>query len=485
MFETLPMTITSAKGPAYKRQELEWQMINALLGGTGTMRAYGQTYLPALDNETSTRYKKRLSKAVLAPFFKRAVGFSAGKAFFRPITVRAVDEKNTISEKMQAVIADANRKSDSLNKFAASGFKNGLAKGLGYIYVEADAYDATKIRTEADFKAANIRPYLLFIPAEDVLDADIDADGNIIYAKILEKYTQFNNETKATEETTRIRLVTQNFIGIYETPQAVTTAYNSKVGTFSYSMVGEPMINALGKVPLVPFYAGEKITEFEAVGPFLDLAYTNVQYYQDESTHEMAISTAEFPILAGKGKGSDIEIGPHKIVILPADGDLKYVEHSGAALEAGRKNLEELRIKAAYCGLKALSADSTGSSKTKTASEAEMDYIDNNSDLKVAADAFEDSLNMALWYVQRYLGEVKDDEPSKYMAKMNGMFSVTASDVQEIGYLMELKNLGQMRLENLYKELKRRGTLSDDFDIESEVAFADENADTPAGGSND
>jgi hypothetical protein len=195
----------------------------------------------------------------------------------------------------------------------------------------------------------------------------------------------------------------------------------------------------------------------------------------------MAISTAEFPILAGKGKGSDIEIGPHKIVILPPDGDLKYVEHSGAALEAGRKNLEELRVKAAYCGLKALSADSASVGRQKTASEAEMDYIDNNSDLKVAADAFEDALNMALWYVQRYLGEVQDGEQSKYMAKMNGMFSVTANDVQEIGYLMELKNAGQMRLETFYNELKRRGTVADNFDIESESAYAAENADNPEG----
>jgi len=482
MFETLPTTITSAKGPAHKRQELEWQMINALLGGSGSMRAWGNVYLPALDNENAVRYKKRLSKAVLAPFFKRAVGFSAGKAFFRPITVRAVKEKTAISDKMQAVLNDANRKSDSLNKFAASAFKDGIAKGLGYIYVEADAYSPESIKTEADFKAANIRPYLLYLPAEDVLDADIDENGNIIYAKIIEKFTRFNNETKATEEATRIRLVTPKWIGVYNQEKAVSTALNKRTGTFTYYMTEEPMVNALGKVPLVPFYAGEKKTEFEAPSPFLDLAYTNVQYYQDESTHEMAISTAEFPILVGKGKGTDVDIGPHKIVIVPADGDLRYVEHSGAALEAGRRNLEELRIKAAYCGLKALASDSSGGGgKTKTASEAEMDYIDANSDLKVAADAFTDALNMALWYVQRYFGEVQDGEQSKYMAKMNGMFAVTASDVQEIGYLMQLKDAGQMRVETFYHELKRRGTVSDDFDIASESAFAAENADNPEG----
>lgn len=481
MFEQLPATITSAKGPAYKRQELEWQMINALLGGTGAMRDWRQTYLPALDNETTTRYNKRLAKAVLAPFFKRAVAFSAGKAFFRPIIVQSV-EKGKVSDKMQAVINDANRKSDSLNKFAASAFKDGLSKGLGYIYVEADSYDPQQVRTEAEFKAANVRPYMLYLPAEDVLDIDVDDNGNIIYAKILERYTRFNTALKTTEETTRLRLVTPQWIGVYEQEQVASTALNKKTGLFNYHIAKEPMVNALGKVPLVPFYAGEKKTEFEAVSPFIDLAYTNVQYYQDESTHEMAISVAEFPILVGKGKGTDIEIGPHKIVIVPADGDLRYVEHSGAALEAGRKNLEELRVKAAYCGLKALASDSSsGGGRTKTASEAEMDYIDTNSDLKVAADAFADALNMALWYVQRYLGEIQDGEQSKYMAKMNGMFAVTASDVQEIVALMNLESSGKMRIESLYKELKRRGAIADDFDIESETAYAAENADNPEG----
>ena len=46
---------------------------------------------------------------------------------------------------------------------------------------------------------------------------------------------------------------------------------------------------------------------------------------------------------------------------------------------------------------------------------------------------------------------------------------------------MELKSAGEMRLETLYKEFKRRGTVSDDFDIESEVAFAEENRNNPMG----
>ncbi len=476
-----PATVTSNKSPAYKRQETEWKMINTLLGGTKAMRDANTTYLPPHESEHPIRYKKRLAKAVLAPFFKRAVNFAAGKVFYRPVTVASTQPKGELSAKMQAVIADANRRNDSLNKFCHTAFRDPWAKGLGYIYVEADASDTEQVRTEADLLQADIRPYLLYLKPEELLDVEIDGDGQIIYAKILEYYTDFSESTLTTVERSRIRLVTREWIAIYEQKQIeINASASKKIGSYVYEFK-ESMSNAIGRVPLVPIYAGQKDAEFEATSALIDLAYTNVQYFQCESTHQASVETAEFPMLAGKGKKTDIEIGSHKVIWIPVDGDLFYVEHSGAALEAGRKNLEDLRVKAAYCGLKALASDSATQRRQTTATEAEMNYIDTNSDLKVAADAFADALNMALWYVQRYLGEVKDEEQATVKASLNGMFAVTANDVQELVALMELESAGKMKLEALYKEMKRRGSVSDDFDIDSQVAYAELYEEDPEG----
>jgi hypothetical protein len=473
-FNELPRTITGDKSPAYKRQEDEWLMINTLLGGTGEMRKANTRYLPMLKNETKLQYETRLYKSVLAPFFKRAVNFSAGKAFFKPLRIESAVEKGEISDNMQLVIEDANRKNDSLAKFAHTAFKSAWAKGLGYIYVEAPAFDSNEIKTEAQMKAGKYRPYMLYLPAEDVLDIEIDEQGNIIYVKMIERYTDFNKATNVTEERIRLRVVTPEWIGVYEQPKPVTGATQSI--TAVYSLVGESMPNKIGKVPLVPIYTGEKQAEFECASAFIDLAYTNVQYYQDESTHESAISAAEFPILClTGGDASEITIGPFKLVgVKDPAAKLVYVEHSGAALEAGRKNLEELRTKAAYCGMKVLSGDTANGADTQTATEAEIESIDTNSDLKVAADNFIDSLNMALWYVQLYLGEVKSDtDKSKYKAMLEGVYTLTSKDVRELAALMELERDGKMQLETLYGEMKRRGTISDDVNIEMEIASAE------------
>ncbi|MDD3001528.1 MAG: DUF4055 domain-containing protein [Candidatus Riflebacteria bacterium] len=488
-FEVMPKTITAAVSPAYKRQVTEWQMINALLGGTGVMRAMGELYLPRHENESQKNYAKRLQKAVLAPFFKRAVNFSTGKAFFKPITIQAADNKSELSDKIIELVNDANKKGDSFAKFCNQAFKDAWAKGLGYIYVDAPSFDPNEVRTQAQVDAIGYRPYFVYIPAEDVLDIEIDEDGQIVYVKLLERFSEFNQSLKVTEEKTRIRVVTPNEIAVYERPMtAVTSASRQVKQTPEFTeyaiMPNYPVANKLNRVPLVPIYTGEKKADFECVSSLIDLAYTNVQYFQDESTHENAIQFAEFPLLILTGSdGKEITIGANKMIaIKDNEANLKYVEHSGKALEAGRLNLEDLRVKAGYCGLKVLMSDNAnGKSANSTATEAEIENIDANSELKVASDNFVDSVNYALWLYELYLGTAQPNGQANFVAKLDGLYSVSQSDVRELAALMELKSAGEMRLETLYKEFKRRGTVSDDFDIESEVAFAEENRNNPEG----
>jgi hypothetical protein len=127
-------------------------------------------------------------------------------------------------------------------------------------------------------------------------------------------------------------------------------------------------------------------------------------------------------------------------------------------------------------------SDSAGNAGSqRTATEAEIENIDANSELKVAADNFVDSINMALYLYELYLGTANANGQANYVAKLDGLYSVSQSDVREIAALMDLKSAGEMRLETLYSELKRRGTISEDIDIDSEVAFAAENRNNPEG----
>lgn len=476
----LPKTITAEPSPAYKRQLYEWNMINALLGGTGEIRKAKELYLPRHQNENQSNYEIRLSKATLAPLFKRAVSLSTSKAFYKPARIETVDGEEPINPKIKEIIEDADKKNNSFSRFCNIAFKDSWAKGLGYIYVEAPYVPVTSRLSVSQTSAFGMRPYLLYIPPEDVLDCIMDESGRIVFAKILEHSVQYDETTYSTIEITQVRLVTPHYIGIYTQPASDDANVSQNEAT-EYILELE-LPNNLGMVPLVPFYAGERKGDFEAASSFIDLAYTNIQYYQDESTHENAISFAEFPILVlTGGEGSDITIGANKLIVIKdPSANLKYVEHSGASLDAGRRNLEDLRVKSGYCGLKVMMSDTANRSGSRvTATEAEIENIESSSELKLATDNFVDSINMALWYCERYMGLTKEDEPNKHRARLEGIFSISKTDIASLAYLMDMTNTGRMRLETFYNELKRRGSVDDNLDVESELVFAQEHAETP------
>lgn len=486
---TLPSQTTSEPSEAYKRQYPEWQLINLLMRGTAAIRARGEEFLPRLNKETSENYDRRLSKAVLAPYFKRTVNFSTGKAFYTPLKMLPKKENEKVDPRIQAIIDDATTRNENLNVFSANAFRDGWAKGLGFIYVDAPSYDENEVRTVADLKKkfpGGVRPYFLYVKPEQMLDIMCDSSGRIIFAKMIEYYQDFDATTAKTVVKSKLRIVTPNQIGIYYANDEQNQTTDTQRDAQSYKQYSlstkESYKNSIGIVAIAPFYTGEKHGDFECSSALNDLAYCNIQYYQNESVHENAVCAAEFPLLVGLGfdNNTELEIGPHKIItIKDPQADLKYVEHSGNALQVGKENLEELRIKMAYCGLKALKSDYTSNnSKSTTATEIKIDNIDTNAQLRIAANSFTDAIDLAFYFASLFLSIVKadaEDADSPVYASLEGIFSMTTDDINEIVQLMNLEETGKLRLETLLLEYRRRNILASDVNIASEVEFAKNN----------
>lgn len=482
----LPLQTTSEPSEAYKRQYPEWALINLLMRGTSAIRQRGEDFLPRLNKETDENYRRRLSKAVLAPYFKRTVNFSTGKAFYTPLKMLPKDDNQRVDPRIQAIIDDATTRNENLNVFAANAFRDGWAKGLGYIYVDAPAYDNQEVRTVADLKKkfpSGVRPYFLYVRPEQMLDIMCDASGRIIFAKMIEYYQGFDTTTAKTVVKSKLRIVTPTRVGIYYSTDEQNQTTDTQRDAMEYKTymlnAAESYNNSIGVVAIAPFYTGEKHGDFECSSALNDLAYCNIQYYQNESVHENAVCAAEFPILVGLGfdNNTEIEIGPHKIItIKDPNANLKYVENSGNALHVGKENLEELRIKMAYCGLKPLKSDYTSNnSKSTTATEIKIDNIDTNAQLRIAANSFTDAIDLAFYFASLYLSIITPAEESSVYASLEGIFSMTTDDINEIVQLMNLEETGKLRLETLLLEYRRRNILASDVNIASEVEFAKNN----------
>lgn len=87
----------------------------------------------------------------------------------------------------------------------------------------------------------------------------------------------------------------------------------------------------------------------------IDLAWLNLAHWQSASDQRHILHVARVPILFGRAlqvADGEIEIGPNRLILAddPAAG-LRFVEHFGTAIAAGRQDLVDLEDRMAVLGL--------------------------------------------------------------------------------------------------------------------------------------
>jgi hypothetical protein len=141
---------------------------------------------------------------------------------------------------------------------------------------------------------------------------------------------------------------------------------------------------------------------------------------------------------------------------------MKYVEHTGAAIGAGRDDLKDLEFQMQTLGLELLIPKPGGQSATG----AVIDQGKINSPLAMMADNLKDALEQAFGYMAEYDGLGKDAGGS---ISVNTDFGLSLRDAAEIQAILGAYNAGLISRETAWKELKRRGFLMDDFKPEDEI----------------
>lgn len=443
---TIKPSVATTSG-AYNRMAENWPLIDAVMGGTKTMRAAGKMFLPQHPAESEANYEIRRQSAILPPFYRLAVSHMTGRVFSKPL---ALSEE--VPERLQNWLEDADMTGRNFNAFARDAFFRVMTKGIGYILI--DFPPANPNATVAEEELQGVRPYFVFIPAEDMLAVQVSQDGRTItQARIRESVVGYDGFSE--KRVDRIRVLTPGMVQVYEE--------TGKDGEFA--MIEERRVS-LPVVPIVPVYSG-KVRPFESVPPLLDLAHLNVNYYRSRSNHENALSVAQFPMLAASGyrpEDGDIAIGPKKFLKIgdPA-GKFYYVEHSGAAINCGRQHLEDIQKEIALLGLQMLMPKSIGEAAV-TATEQNIKQAESNSDLEAIAYDFADALEQALFLMGQWVGEKESGS-----VVLHGSFGIARDNANEINALIQMNQVGKLSDKTLYAELKRRGVLADAFDADTEM----------------
>jgi len=428
-------------------------MISTLLGGTAAMRAAGKTYLPRWPNEEEAFYQNRLSVATLFPAFSRTVEVLSGKPFSRPVTWN----EEAVPARIREMFGDVDLQGTNLHSFLADTFEEAMAYGLCGILVEHPPAD--KKLSLAEERQRGLRPYFVRVNATSLLDYDserVNGQETFIMLRFVEVVSERDLENEfVVKDIEQVRVLNPGRWRVYrEKPDAIT-------GALEWQLHDEGT-TSLKKITFVPVY-GDKRGFMNGRPPLAELAWLNVEHWQSRSDQQTILHVARVPVLFGKKLGDGpISVGAASAILSEEDdADLRYVEHSGKAIEAGRTDILDLEEKMRQVGAELLVVKPGHRTVVQTLTDNEA----STSALQRMVCDLTDAARLALQYLAEWTGE-----PEGGHVTIFSDFGATTLAEASADFLVDMYKTRALSDETLFNEIQRRGL------INSELRWSEEQA---------
>ena len=427
----------------------------ALMGGTKAMRKAGQEYLPKFAQEEKEAYDARLKSSWLFNGFRKTVRDMTGRVFDSPVEMGQGAPNQLVDW-----ATNIDLQGRDLSEFAREVFMEGMkGSGISYVMVDAPARRGDESVQEAETQ--NLRPYFVHLKLESVLGWKTRVEANVTklaQIRIMESVSEPNPDDEFDEmHIDQVRVLDYN-----DERKAVDVRIYRKDSKKENWVLHDEYPTDLSEITVVPFYANR--TGFFTGEPVLDdLADVNVAHWQSQSDQRNILHVARVPILFGKGfgEGEDLTIGSSKAVMAQdPEAELEWVEHTGAAIGAGRQDLKDLEFQMETHGLQLL-VQKGNQSATGEALDAKKE----TSQLAMMADALKDCLEQAFAFMAD-LGGIQSDSIE---VNVNKEFGVSMLTAQELTAMLGAVNTGNLSRETFLSELKRRGFVRDDLDVDAEI----------------
>ncbi len=414
----------------------EWPILDGLAGGTRAMRRAGRLLLPQFPAEDDVAYRTRLDTAVLTNFFGRTASVMAAKPFSQAVG------SGRVAPSIAGYLPDIDGQGTEFPGFCETLLRGCLSHGLGGVLV--DCPPAPAGMTRAEEKAAGVRPFWAHYPAAAILGAKADrSDGawKLRQLRLLETVVEENGRF-AEQQVEQVRVLEPGGWELWRRasgPQGEWLLYDAGATT-------------LDVVPFQFFYGVRR--EFGVgASPLLDLAYLNCEHWQSSSDQQTILHVARVPILFGKGfdPNASIRIGASSaVVVAEADADLKFVEHGGHAIDAGRQSILDLEDRMRQLGAELLVKQKANATATQVVSEGQA----SSCLLQSIVENFEDGLNGCLDFTALWLGD-----GSRSRVELFKDFGVDSLSDASAMLLLNAAQTGLVSGETFFDEMRRRSVV--------------------------
>jgi len=440
--------------PAVEAMRQDWAIVDPLMGGTRAMREAGTELLPKWPKEDECDYKDRLSLSTLFPAYRETVKNNTGRVFAEPI-VLGDDVPPVLAE----LTEDFDRQGNNLQVWAKSFFSQAMSHGLCHALAEYPNIQRAdgQLVTSADAIAINARPYAIMIRPQQVLGWRVsNRNGKHVLDQF--RYMESVEEEDGLFGMKRIDQIRVLTPGAWQTYREKADDKGQKTW-----MLYEEGLTSLDHIALTTLYT-DRTGFMTAKPPLLELAYLNVKHWQSQSDQDNILHVARVPMLAviGLSEGEKITVGVGSATSLPINADMKFVEHTGKSIEAGRTSLQDLEDQMRVAGAKLLQKDKQA---VKTATQAEEEAAQEMSPLQTMASGLEDALDQIL----QHFAELSD-LPEGGHVQVRGNFDVDFAPETTLPLLLNMASQGRLSDETLFSEMQRRNVVSSDIKWEDEQA---------------
>jgi hypothetical protein len=440
--------------PAVEAMRQDWAIVDPLMGGTRAMREAGAELLPKWPKEDECDYKGRLSLSTLFPAYRETVKNNTGRVFAEPIVLG--DDIPTV---LVELTEDFDRQGNNLQVWAKSFFFQAMSHGLCHALAEYPNIQRAdgQLVTSADAIAINARPYAIMIRPQQVLGWRFsNRNGKHVLDQF--RYMESVEEEDGLFGMKRIDQIRVLTPGAWQT-------YREKAddkGQKTWALYEEGT-TSLEHIALTTLYT-DRTGFMTAKPPLLELAYLNVKHWQSQSDQDNILHVARVPMLAviGLAEGETITVGVGSATSLPKDADMKFVEHTGKSIEAGRTALQDLEDQMRVAGAKLLQKDKQA---VKTATQAEEEAAQELSPLQAMASGLEDALDQILQHFAELSGL-----PEGGHVQVQGNFDVDFAVETTLPLLLNMASQGRLSDETLFSEMQRRNVVSSDIKWDEEKA---------------
>lgn len=367
----------------------KWRLPLDLMGGTSVMRAKGRYYLPQEPRESNQAYEIRLNRTILYNMFRRTVMSLKGQAFVRPIVVSEVPPE------LEYMEYDFDGTGRTITDVAADLLEDLLVCGVAYGIVDHPSVP-DDVETLADYREGGYRPYFNHVSPMRLLGWRTTSDLGFPELDQVRIY-----ETSIEEGEEEFSEVVKERVLVYEKDRV--RVFEREEGDPEFRV--EERAFTLGRVPMVQSYASNE-GYMMGSSPLEDLAWVNLVHYQSFSDQRNILHIARVPFILARGFTSDevdgLEINSSRLISTTStEADMKYVEHTGAAINAGETDLSNLEKRGATLGADLIMMKSVS---RQTATARQIDQSESLSVIQLSLRSLEKMLEDAYELAGEWIG---------------------------------------------------------------------------------